>query len=165
MSIKATFTNATYRVANGPRPDQFTEVGTYHASKIEFYGSSGVWIPTLQFSSNLKSSADGIPFASLPIGLAWGAKLLVHRSNYIGGSVMANWLLFNQPVNSVPSPDATSFTVKALTVGVLFDVNNWASLGVVYGKDFESGVSDPGFMVVFGFGPRLIQSLKGKDNR
>ena len=164
IKIKVGFNNAQYRIANSNIVTEKVEHGTYRATQIEMYGKSGFWLPVLQFSSNLKSTEEGVPFASQPIGLAFGAKRLIKRKSYIGGSLMFNWLFYNQPQNSLPTSSTNSFTVKAVTYGVNFDFGNWITLGVVYGRNFQKGVPNPGYMMTIGFAPKLIQSVKAKED-
>jgi hypothetical protein len=163
IMISFKINNPNYVIANSNEPDSKSETGYFHASKIEKYGAGGFWIPMLAFSTNGKSTANGIPFASLPIGLAWGGKLFVKRSHYIGASLMGNWLIYNQPSNSLPDVNTSSFTVKALTYGIMFDFDNYGGVGVVYGRNFQKGVPNPRYMATINFGPALIQLLKGKS--
>lgn len=166
LTISVRIQNPNYRLVNYVG-DVNTAVakGTYHSKSLEFYQSfggsdlKGFWIPLLQFSSNLQSTAEGIPFASLPIGLGWGVKKIGRRGGYIGVTLMGNWLFYNQPDN-IPNADVNSFTVSALTYGGMIDINNVITIGGVYGNDLRKDQADPGFMFVLGFGPRLMIFLK-----
>ena len=127
---------------------------------IDIGGAKGLWAPVLLFNSNLKADATGIPFASMPVGLAWGKKKYFKNDGYIGLSLMGNWLIYTQGEKDTDLTTINSFSFKNVGLGVLLDLNDAIYLGYAYGLDFRSGSKDPGGMFVFGFGPKLISSLK-----
>jgi hypothetical protein len=165
VTIEVVLTNNSFNINNS------AYTGRYFLSNFTKYNAfgediGGFWFPTLQFSSNLKSTTDGVPFASLPIGLAWGGKYTkVKKKNqkdvqtYIGASLMANWLIYTQPANTSPAT-SNSFNLQGGTLGVLFDINDVITIGYAYGFNFRTGNTNPGSMFVLGFGSKAINFLK-----
>lgn len=125
--------------------------------------TSGFWLPSLLFSSNLKETETGIPFASLPIGIAYGKKYNTKNQRYVGLSVMANWLIYTEPENS-SIESSNSFNLQGATLGILVDFNDVISVGIANGFNFKKGENDPGLMFVLGFGAEAIGFLK-KDKK
>jgi hypothetical protein len=56
----------------------------------------------------------------------------------------------------------SGLAVQTLTLGVLFDIDNKVYIGGAHAWDFQDGHKHPGFLVVFGAGPGLLQYLKSK---
>lgn len=161
ISVIVEFTNATYAADKINNPSY---TGRYFISNWNLYQAfgaetAGFWMPSVLFSSNLRSTEDGVPFASLPIGLAWGAKYTSQKGRYVGFSVMANWLIYTQPENSTIDT-STSFNLGGLTYGLAVDINDVITLGYAYGNNFRKGYSDPGHMFVLGFGSKALNFLK-----
>ncbi len=120
----------------------------------------GFWFPTLLFSTNFKSTESGIPFASLPIGLAWGCKFYGKKGGgFVGISGMGNWLIYTQDSRSTTTSN-TSFNVAGITGGVLVDFSDVISIGYAYGANFKSGGKDPGSMFVLGVGSKALNFFK-----
>lgn len=172
VAVTLKFTNPSYKILSRTGVlDAETSKGEYHASNFKLYqafgaDTKGFWVPTLQFSSNLKSDNNGIPFAALPIGAAWGFKRMGSGGGYVGFSVMVNWMIYSpssntSTANSVPDSNTSTFTVSSFTTGAIIDINNVFTIGYAYGKTFKNGQTDPGSMFVLGFGPKLIDFMKG----
>jgi hypothetical protein len=128
---------------------------------------AGFWLPALvYYSTNFKPSAQGIPFAALPIGLAWGYKWYHKSGGYTGLSAMGNLMFYTPPTNVTSSsgtnsnPPSSSFTLQGFTIGALLDINDWVSVGYVYGKSFQTGVPDAGNMFVIALGSNLLSLFK-----
>lgn len=158
VTIQVMANNSNYELNNS------IYYGRYFISnftKYQAFGNDlgGFWFPALQFSSNLKSTTEGVPFASLPIGIAWGAKYSKQKGKYFGASVMANWLIYTQPENTSPAT-SNSFNLQGATAGILFDINDVITIGYAYGFDFTTSNTDPGHMFVLGFGSKAINFLK-----
>lgn len=119
------------------------------------------WLPVGLFSTTFQSTADGIPFAALPVGGALGLKLYVSRDIYLGASVMGNWLV--SPGKDAQGKPDNTYNLAGLTTGILFDLNNYIYLGYAYGFDLRSGGKHPGSMFVFGLGPGLLQLIQSKN--
>lgn len=173
VSITVQYTNANYILRNVSGANLLTtatSTGTYFASKAEGYGLAvndalGVWVPAIQFSTNFQANSNGIPFASLPIGGAIGSKVYYGKSgNYLGYSLMANWLIYNQPIDNsgsnTTSTKTNNYTFSSLTIGGLVDVNNYITLGAAYGFQFAKNSHQPGLMFVIGFGPDILNRFK-----
>jgi hypothetical protein len=158
VAIQVLVTNPNYEFNNSIYKGRYF-ISNY--TKYQAFGADigGFWFPTLQFSSNLKSTTDGVPFASLPIGLAWGIKYSTQKGKYFGASLMANWLIYTQPENTSPAT-SNSFNLQGATTGILFDINDVITLGYAYGFNFRAGSADPGHMFVLGFGSKAINFLK-----
>ena len=155
VSISVNINNANYKILNSNLNLKYYNPKQHYQSLGQDLG--GLWIPTLLYSTNLKSTNDGIPFASLPIGLAYGWKFYGKRGNFVGISGMGNWLIYTQPSSATSN---TSFNLQGLTGGLLFDFSDVASIGCVYGKNFKSGGIDPGFMFVLGIGSKALGFFK-----
>lgn len=160
--IEVLFTTDKYNVIKS----EFN--GIYFESDFTPYQSleknlGGIWFPTLQFSSTLTTSSDGVPFASLPIGIAWGKKYTTKKGTYFGLSIMGNWLIFTQPFNSDLS-SSSSFAISNITLGGLIDLNDIVTIGYAYGWSFREGSPNPGNLFVLGFGSESIKFLKKDGN-
>jgi len=165
VTIELILSNNLYNINNS------VFIGRYFLSNFTKYNAfgediGGFWFPTLQFSSNLKSTTDGVPFASLPIGFAWGGKYTKVKKknqkevqNYIGASLMANWLIYTQPENTSPAT-SNSFNLQGGTLGVLIDINDVITIGYAHGFNFRTDNNNPGSMFVLGFGSKAINFLK-----
>lgn len=124
--------------------------------------TGGFWVPALLFSSNLKADSTGVPFASMPIGIAWGFKKYFKSGWYLGPSVMGNWLVYSEGELNDDLTSSTKFSVSSVSLGLLLDVNDAIYIGYSYGFDFREGATDPGHMLVIGFGSKAISFLKKK---
>ncbi|RYE26540.1 MAG: hypothetical protein EOP51_00290 [Sphingobacteriales bacterium] len=158
VSIRVDVTNGDYSIEN------MTYQGRLYKSKIVKYTSfnadlGGFWFPILLFSSNLKSTSQGVPFASLPVGAAWGLKYITNKGRYVGWSVMGNWLIYTEPENTSISA-ANSFHLASATLGTIIDFNDVCTIGYAHGFDFKTGGSNPGHMLVIGFGSKVLSFLK-----
>lgn len=158
IRIVVTTTNKNYEILN-------TELDTKYYNKIQHYQSlgqdlGGFWIPTLLYSTNFKSTSTGVPFATLPIGIAYGWKFYGKGVGYIGVSAMANWLIYSQPSSSSSTSTNSSFNLQGLTGGILIDFSDIISIGYAYGKNLESGGTDPGSMFVLGIGSKTLSFFK-----
>lgn len=125
--------------------------------------TKGFWFPAFQFSSNLKQTDNGVPFATLPIGIAYGKKWQTNTNMYFGLSGMLNWLIYTQPEGqSIDQTVATSnsFNVQNIGYGAMFDLNDVITLGYIYGNNLRQGQSNPGHMLVLGFGSRFFNYFK-----
>ncbi|AKJ07537.1 Hypothetical protein AA314_09163 [Archangium gephyra] len=112
------------------------------------------WVPLALFSTDFKSSENGITLASMPVGLAVGGRLYFDNGFYLGGSAVASWLIFK---NQGP---AEGYNVQSAAIGAVIDVNNYVFVGTAYGLDFRAGATHPGLMFVVGPGPSLLQVFK-----
>lgn len=157
VKISVNINNTNYKILNTILETEFFNPRQHYQSLGQDLG--GFWIPTLLYSTNFKSTNEGIPFASLPIGIAYGWKFFGKKGGYIGVSGMGNWLIYNQPSTSSTTVNS-SFNLQAITGGVLFDFSDVVSLGCVYGKDFRSNGSDPGLMFVLGIGSKALSFFK-----
>ncbi len=136
-----------------------------YLSRREFYKSfksntSGVWVPAALFSSNLKSDENGVPFASLPVGIAWGGKFYLKNGAYLGGSIMLNWLIHSEGKTSVDFTSQNDWSLSNLTVGTIIDINDALYLGYAYGFDLSTNGDHAGHMLVLGFGLSALNFLK-----
>jgi hypothetical protein len=125
-----------------------------------WYGLNGsetvFWVPLGLVASNLQGGEDGMPIAALPINLALGGRHHWDRY-YVGGSLAVNYLLYNKPAES---QESTASYLKSVGLTALFDFNNDFFVGAGWGFDLTSAHNHPGFMVVAGAGPGLLQFLK-----
>jgi hypothetical protein len=142
--------------------------GTFKNTTSPYSGlnsnTGGFWIPVFLFSSNLKSGENGIPFAAMPIGVAWGWKKFNSKGKYKGVSVMGNWLIYSEGEENEDFTTSTNFSVSNISIGTIIDLNDVIYLGYAYGFDFRTNISDPGHMFVLGFGSGAIRYLKSNKN-
>lgn len=120
----------------------------------------GVWIPALLFSSNFQSTSNGIQFASLPIGIAWGYKFYNRTTGFYWGLSAMGTIFAATEKGNTDVASSSSFNVQGFTGGILFDINDIFSIGYAYGQNFRTGYSNPGGMFVLGFGTKALGFLK-----
>jgi hypothetical protein len=119
------------------------------------------WIPVGLFSTNFKRTEDGIPFASMPIGLAMGWKWYFSNDSHIGLSVVGNWLIYpKSEVVTTSGEKRKVYNLSAVSLGLLFDLRNYLYVGYAYGWDLKKDGRDPRNMFVIGFAPDLLQLFK-----
>ena len=155
VSITVNINNSNFKILNSNLETKFYNPKQHYQSLGQNLG--GFWIPTLLYSTNFQATNDGIPFASLPIGIAYGWKFFGKRGNYVGISGMGNWLIYNQTSSTSAN---NTFNLQGLTGGLLLDFSDVASIGFAYGKNFKKGGSDPGFMFVLGIGSKALGFFK-----
>lgn len=137
-------------------------------TKLNFYSSnilgenSGFWLPTLTFSTDGKSTSDGITFGTMPIGLALGTKFYPKYESdfYFGGSLIANWLVYT---DEGIENNTSSFSINNVALGAMIDFSDWFYVGYAYGKSFDTDIKDAGSMLVVGFGANLFEIFKNKS--
>lgn len=127
-------------------------------SPTTFYGPlknaiPGLWFPTGMFATNFNRTDNGIIFAPMPIGVAWGMKFNTKKGNYWGTSLCANWLIYQQKTDN-------NINFNSIAPGILLDINNLITVGVVYGIDLTSKKINPGFSLVVGIAPDLLNLIK-----
>jgi hypothetical protein len=169
VSVSVTYSNVNYRLRNyvdAQHPSTARAEGTYISTRgaysgiIPNDGKWGLWFPALQFSTNFRATAQGIPFATLPIGAAFGSKWYYGSTGaYVGCSLMANWFLYKRTGDNT-AEDNEAFTFNSLTIGVLLDVSDYVTLGYAYGFQFASNAEHPGSMFVIGIGTEVFSFLK-----
>jgi hypothetical protein len=125
----------------------------------------GFWLPVGLFGTNLKSTANGIDFVAVPIGVALGGKWWARDNLFIGGSVLATWTIAHTTSDtSMASGTATGSsgsvtTAKNLGIGGLIDVGGYAYFGGIWVADLTSKHDNPGFMFLAGLGPAAIKAI------
>jgi len=132
----------------------------YHKA-LTLYGAfnsslAGFWFPTGMFASNFDRTDVGISFAPMPIGLAWGSKYnFKNGKGYIGASLCANWLIYEQKDTL-----DKSIHFQSISLGALFDISNYVTLGVTYGIDLTVNKKNPGLLFVVGIAPGILNLIK-----
>lgn len=127
-------------------------------------GHSGFWIPVGLFASDLSRDAGtGIPFATMPVGLAWGVQFNLKNIS-LGVSAFASWMVRASTEESTDT--GAGFTLQSLALGALINIGGWVAVGAGHAWDFgrADGVDDPGWFFTFGLGPRLINTIAGVAN-
>jgi hypothetical protein len=111
--------------------------------------------------TNFKATEDGIPFASFPIGIAWGMRFFIVGDFYLGGSVMINYAIYPSTQNQTTTAGGnSSVNLQSGAVGGLLDVDGYLFVGGAYLAEFGANARSPGGMFVVGIGPRLLQWLQ-----
>ena len=128
--------------------------------RYSWYGTQGLWMPLGLFGSNFDATNTGATLAALPIGLAWGERIHLSDTFYIGGSVIGNYVI--HPKVDLSGKDTGDFALLSVSAGFLVDINNLVYVGGTYGWTFVSDTKDPGFMFVIGAAPGLLDIAKGK---
>jgi hypothetical protein len=123
---------------------------------------SYLWFPLSIFSTNFKSEENGIPFAPTPITVAFGFKSYYPRSNnYFGFSGIGGFVWTADKENNQDSGTANQIKILSKAAfGVLIDLSGYFYFGPAYVADFRKDFKDPGFVLVVGIGPRLLEFLK-----
>ncbi|MFN0214307.1 MAG: hypothetical protein ACKVT2_08635 [Saprospiraceae bacterium] len=138
---------------------------TYYFNYFEkksFYGAfnnnlGGVWFPTGMFATNFNNGNNGINFAPMPLGIAWGLKQNFKNSQfYLGYSATANWLIYNDDTD----PANKKFSLSAASLGLMIDVGNIGNIGVCYGFDFRKETPNPRWALLVGISPGTLNFLK-----
>jgi hypothetical protein len=119
---------------------------------IQPYNEIGLWVPVGLFSSNFKNNANGWAFSPLPIALAVGLKFNFNTM-YIGSSPFINWIVQNKT--------DSSFNVGGLTIGMLFDINDYLYLGAGFGANLSTKSSTDKIIFAIGPGVKLLKYIKG----
>lgn len=131
-------------------------------TQFNFYNAisnlPGIWFPTAMFATNFKTSSNGITFAPMPIGAAFGVKLNMGKG-YLGFSGIASWLIYSQP--SGGSTNNSGFNLQGITFGGLLDINNYITIGYCYALNTIDHTKNPGGSLVIGVAPAILSLLKG----
>ena len=130
-----------------------------HYKPITTYGTFNkipvLWIPTAMFATSTKRTESGVTFAPMPIGLAAGFKLNNKKGNYWGFSACANWLIHQNEVDG-----EKNINLESIAPGIIIDWNNNLTFGFVYGLDLTTEKNNPGFSLMIGFAPDVLNLLK-----
>lgn len=163
VSVAVTITNSPRFVINNPGM-QGTLISRIASRWVDYEAFNGnlkkLWFPLFQFSSNLRADENGIPFAAMPINFAFGQKYLNGKSKgYTGFSLIGSYLIFTEPEKS-SIPQSSKFNLSTFSAGLLFDFNDIATLGASYSFDVRKDKTDPGIVLVLGFGSGLLSFFK-----
>ena len=122
----------------------------------------GFWIPVGLLVSNFKTTQDGIPLGTFPVGIAVGGRLYIRDSLYVGPSAMVSYATYPSTQNQATANASSSSTVNLQSgaLGGLLDIGGYVYLGGAYLADLRSRGSSPGAMFVMGVGPQLVQFLQ-----
>jgi alpha-glucosidase len=134
--------------------------------KYTSYGQNGLWMPISIFSSNFEKSDKGLVFAPMPISVAFGRKRNYTDGTFIGNSLFAALVWYN---DSSENNDKDIYLSK-MSLGCLRDHNGYFYYGLAYIYDFQKATdklgretdNKSGLAVVIGVGPKLLEYLNGE---
>lgn len=129
------------------------------------YSLPCIWFPVGLFGTNFHRGDEGIVLAPMPIGIAAGYQFGITPDFYLGVSVFGSWMM-NESINKdndANTDNKRSYTVKSLSLGALFDVNDYFYVGYSYGFDFQKSHKNPGSVIVLGASTKVIDWLKSSS--
>jgi hypothetical protein len=132
---------------------------SFEGYKVEFLPLPYLWFPAMLYCTNFKNNENGIPIAALPLGIAIGGKWYpFHDRKFVGFSINMSWVL--KPDNSLDSENYDLLILSTLSMGGFIDISGLLYLGGAYIWDFRDKEENPGWAMVIGIGPDLLNFLK-----
>jgi hypothetical protein len=132
-----------------------------YRNNSEFYSAFGnilgFWFPINMYSTNFKTTENGVLFSAMPVGIAWGAKWNIYTDFFIGGSITCNWTIANAKNKS-----KNSFFLQDISIGILADFGGWFYFGYAHPinlTDQQLGLSN---QFIIGIGTDITNLFAGK---